>query len=72
MFRTIKVSGGEGINNLLENSNFQFRALANGTIDKKYTNLSLNSLMSLRILGYPSILRRGLNCMPIKRDRLKV
>lgn len=59
MFRTMKESGGGRINDLLENSNFRFKALADGTVGKKYTNLSLNSLMSLRNLGLPRYIEKG-------------
>ena len=55
----MKGSGEGRINDLLENSNFQFKALANGTIGKKYTNLSLNSLNKPQNFGFTKYLEKG-------------
>lgn len=50
--KKMKATGKWRINDLLENSNLQFKVFANGNNGKKWVDLSSGSIMNLRIMGY--------------------
>ena len=52
MFEKMKATGKWRINDLLENSNLQFKVFANGNNGKKWVDFSSGCIMNLRIMGY--------------------